>query len=229
MCAKTCCEMCGPPKQTGAGPDMSGPCTAQIYEGSGTDMDSKHAPCPLYTSSDPTQWIDVCHGSDTVHVSSGCFIEVEDKDGKKYSFDKSFSAETEGIGYDAIRKIRLFREGKACSAQLYEGSGTDMNSKHAPCPLYTSMDPNKWISVCPGSDTVHVSTGCSIQVETAEGRKFTFDKSFAASTVGIGYDAIRKIRLYKTGSAEYALSMEQNDKLKAANKALKQALKAMAN
>merc|ERR550539_189427 len=124
-----------------------------------------------------------------------------------------------------------------CSAQLYEWTGTDMNSRGGPCPLYTSSDPNRWIDVCRDSDTVHISSGCSIEVENKDGNKFTFARSFAAHTEGVGYDSIRKIRLFRSlnpslglmEKSESAVAQSRNDQLKQVNEALQGALEALAN
>merc|ERR1712083_1083996 len=109
-----------------------------------------------------------------------------------------------------------------------------MTSHQDPCPLYTSSDPNKWIDVCHGSDTLHVSSGCGIEVETQDGRKFTFNKSFAAQTAGVGYDAVRKVRLFikkaSKAESESQVALEaENERLKEVNKALKTALEALAD
>ena len=113
------------------------------------------------------------------------------------------NASCEAWGYGAENLLNCYGSIGGMEANPNHACWAELTSRPTCCgycgPWAGSADGSSWVSTCNDLDIIRVTPGCSFELETAGGQRFTFHEDTRVCGNTVGCDSVRRIRVFGNG------------------------------
>ena len=113
------------------------------------------------------------------------------------------NASCKAWGYGAENLLNCYGSIGGMEANPNHACWAELTSRPTCCgycgPWAGSADGSSWVSTCNDLDIIRVTPGCSFELETAGGQRFTFHEDTRVCGNTVGCDSVRRIRVFGNG------------------------------
>ena len=113
------------------------------------------------------------------------------------------NASCEAWGYGAENHLNCYGSIGGMEGNPNHACWAELTSRPTCCgycgPWAGSADGSSWVSTCNDLDIIRVTPGCSFELETAGGQRFTFHEDTRVCGNTVGCDSVRRIRVFGNG------------------------------